>query len=566
MSSLSFCRPSCDLLFLRNKRSNILIDKCIFSVKVITMKKLPWVFIVVSLPFLSLPSVSHGFFSAGMMRPPVEPPRVEYLLDSMLTLGDPGDGLTRFVEDSANLPEERSHAATVLAAYHNRNEEPARGLLALFYISRELGADWTPEQAFIASEAYARLGNQEWAEESLDKIPYTSYLKETVQALRIYGAFEEMKDPDSLIEIRSRFERQLERSSDPAALILSLHGLGLCYLAKGSVGDYDTASVLLSFAMEDTASAYLSFALEEYRKLGQDLPLISRLMPYGIYWAGIADTRRGDGWGALKKTEEIYLHYPHSRFWNESVIRYSALQMRRGLLDSARVAAQILLARSSDPHRVMEARLVLATVLGREEHYEQAAVEFAALSRSIEVGDTLRVLSHAGMVGSLIRYTRTIFSADSIPVCLSRLNLSGYNPLAISQVCAEVGERYLAERDIGSAEQYLTRALRYYPDPVTEFRSRLALAGIGLAEGDWDASIENYERVEVIADLYNINLLQVADLHFNMGLAYLERARNHSPDRSGDLRKARSSFREASKLDPHGETGSLARQRLENLK
>jgi len=152
-----------------------------------------------------------AFLSAALMRPSVEPPRVEYLLDSMLVLGDPGPGLTRFVEDSANLPAERMHAATLLAAYHNRREEPARALLALFYVSRELGGSWNSEQALIAAEAYARLGNLEWAEASLDLIPQTDYLAETAQTLRIYAGLEAMQSADSLVEMRSRFERQLER-------------------------------------------------------------------------------------------------------------------------------------------------------------------------------------------------------------------------------------------------------------------------------------------------------------------------------------------------------------------
>ncbi len=518
-----------------------------------------------SVLILACATAVSGFWNAASLRPSVEPARVEYLLDSMLTLGDPGRGLTRFVEDSTNTAEERSHAATLLAAYHNRKEEPARALLALLYIRRETGADWTPEQALIAAEAYYRLGNREWAEASLEQIPSNNYLVELAQTLRIYAAFEEMRNTDSLVEIRSRFERQLERCSDPTALILSVQGLGLCYLAKGTAGACDTASVYLGFAMSDTASAYLSFALEEYRRHGQDLPLIERLAPYGIWWAGTADLARGDGWGALAAAEEIYLKYPFSRFWNSSIVRYGVLQLERGRLDSARLAALKLIENTRDERFVQQGRLILASADAHDGSYGSAASAFAALSRSLSVGDTLRVLSHSGMAGALVRLVLSIPEADSIAPTLARLDLSGYNPLSLAQVICETGTRYLEERRLLEADTFFRRALRYYPDPLTETRCRLCLGIIALALGNWSGSIENYERALTLISAYKMQVSGLADLRFNVGLAYLERSRNSNGNGQEDLRRARICLREASELDPGGETGELARKRLKEL-
>jgi len=347
--------------------------------------------------------------------------------------------------------------------------------------------------------------------------------------------------------------------------MLSLHGLGLCYLLKGSAAACDTASAYLELALEDTASAYLSFARQAYREYGQGLALIERLLPYGLYWAGVADIQRGDGWGALADFEKLYLNYPESRFWDEAAVRYSALQMQRGELDSARAAAESLLERTTDLHRALEARLILASVLSRRGRYRDAAVGFASLSRALAVGDTLRVLAHAGMVGSLLRVTETIAEADSIPGRLARLELSGYNPLAIPQVNIQIAVRFLAERRLTEAADFFRRSLRYYPDPWAETQARLGLAWIALAEGDWDASIEHYERALKLVDRYRISFSGLADVRFNVGLAYLERWRSSPDAGDADLERARSSFREALALDPAGETGELARKRLQSM-
>jgi len=507
----------------------------------------------------------HGFCDASLMRPPVEPPRIETLLDSMLVLGDPGRGLTRFVEDSANTSEERLHAATLLASYHNRKEEPARALLALFYIRRETGEDWSPEQSLIAAEAYARLGHRDWSEASLDRIPYTHSLTEVAQVLRVYGAFEKMKDPDSLVEIRSRFERQLERCSDPMALMLSLHGLGLCYIAKGTAAAYDTAAALLSLAMDDTAAAYLSFATKGYRKYSQEIPLVKRLLPYSLYWSGRAATRSGNGWIALQAYEEILNKYPEAIFWDEAVVQYGALQLKRHLTDSVRFAANLLLKRSREPYKLLQARLLLASAMAYEAEYDSAAAAFASLARSIEIGDTLRVLSRAGMTASLLRYSESIEDPDSIAVRLAELDLSGYNPLAIPQINSEIAERFLIQRRIDEAESFFARTLRYYPNPGTETRARLALAYISLAKGEYTSSIANYEKVLELVDRYGFSFDGLADVQLSLGLAYLQRSRSEDGNGLADLRRARSSFREALALDPKGETGDAARRQLENI-
>lgn len=500
-----------------------------------------------------------------MMRPPVEPPRVEVLLDSLLAKGDPGSGLTRFVEDSTNSAEERLQAATLLAAYHNRREEPARALLAIFYISRALETDWTPDQALIAAEAYARLGNQEWAEESLDRIPYTHYLTETVQTLHIYATFEEMKDPDSLVEIRSRFERQLERCSDPIALMLSLHGLGLCYIAKGTAAAYDTAAALLSLAMEDTAAAYLSFATKEYRKYAQEIPLVKRLLPYSLYWSGKAASRGGYGWMTLEAYEEILHKHPEAIFWEEAVLQYGALQLKRHLTDSVRFAANLLLKDAHDPRKVLEARLLLASAMAYDGQYDSAAVAFASLARSIEIGDTLRVLSRAGMTASLLRYSESIEDPENVAVRLAELDLSGYNPLAIPEINSKIAERFLIQRRIDEASSFFALSLRYYPNPATETRSRLALAYISLAKGEYTSSIANYERALELVERYGFSFDGLADVQLSLGLAYLQRSRSEDGNGLADLRRARSSFREALALDPKGETGDAARRQLENI-
>jgi|GEM_PF-2683972 len=499
------------------------------------------------------------------MRPTVEPPRVEMLLDSLLAKGDPERGLIRFVEDSLHSPEERLQAATLLAALHNRREEPARALLALFYISRELDTTWTPAQALIAAEAYYRLGHRDWAKTWLDHIPYTHPLTEVVQVLRVYGILENMADPDSLVEVRSRFERALERYYDPMALMLSLHGLGLCYLAKGTAAACDTAAAYLSFAMDDTAAAYLSFALKEYRESAGRLPLVERLTPYSLYWTAIAASRRGDGWAALAAWEGILYEYPETIFWEEGAVQYAALQLKRGKTDSVRWATSLLLERTTDPHRVLEGRLLAASVFAYEEHYDSAAVAFASLSRALAIGDTLRVLSHAGMTGSLLRYSRGIPEPDSIPVCLARLELSGYNPLAIAEINSEIAERFLIQRRIEKADSFFERGLRYYPNPVIETRARLALAYISLARGKYSSSITHYEWVLEFVDRYGISFEGLADVQLSLGLAYLQRSRSSSQNRNDDLRRARLSFREALALDPAGEAGDAARRQLKEI-
>lgn len=506
----------------------------------------------------------HGFCNASLMRPPVEPPRIEALLDSMLVLGDPGRGLTRFVEDSVNTSEERLHAATLLAALHNRREEPARALLAIFYISRA-ETSWTPEQALIAAEAYARLGHQDWSETSLDRIPYTHSLTEVAQVLRVWGAFEKMKAPDSLVEIRSRFERQLERCSDPMALMLSLHGLGLCYIAKGTAAAYDTAAALLSFTMEDTAAAYLSFATKGYRKYTKEIPLVKRLLPYSLYWSGRAAIRSGNGWIALEAYEEILNKYPEAIFWDEAVVQYGALQLKRFKTDSVRFAANLLLKRSREPYKLLQARLLLASAMAYEAKYDSAAAAFASLARSIEIGDTLRVLSRAGMTASLLRYSKSIEDPDSIAVRLAELDLSGYNPLAIPQINSEIAERFLIQRRIDEAESFFARTMRYYPNPATETRARLALAYISLAKGKYTSSIANYERALELVDRYGFSFDGLADVQLSLGLAYLQRSKSEDGNGLADLRRARSSFREALALDPEGETGDAARRQLEGI-
>lgn len=521
--------------------------------------------VVALLSMIVAPVTIQAFWSAHEMRPTVEPARVEGLLDSMLVLGDPGPGLTRFVEDSTHAPEERLHAATLLAAYHNRREEPARALLALFYISQELDTKWTPEQALIAAEAYARLGNQEWAEEALDMIPYTHSSTELVGTLRIYGTFETLEDPDSLIEIRSRFERQLERSSDPMAIILSIHGLGLCYLAKGTVSAYDTASALLSIADDDTASAYLCFPLKEYADFGQGLPLIDRLIPYSLYWTGIAHNRRGDGWGALAAWEELFLNHQDSKQWESAAVNYAALQLYRGKVDSVRSSSARLMDRTTSERRLLEARLLYASALSKEECYDTSAMEFAALSRALPAGDTLRVLAYSGMVGALVGYATGIPQVSGIVPGLVELDLSGYNPLAVSGVNCYIAERYLSAHQMNEADSFYRRALRYYPDPITELRARLGMGMITMAQGDWVGSIEHNERALVLIERYDLAIPWLADLQLNMGLAYLERSKSSNGDGNVDMRKARASFREALALDPGGETGEIARRHLDNI-
>jgi hypothetical protein len=50
-----------------------------------------------------------------------------------------------------------------------------------------------------------------------------------------------------------------------------------------------------------------------------------------------------------------------------------------------------------------------------------------------------------------------------------------------------------------------------------------------------------------------------------MGLAYLQRSKSEDGNGLADLRRARSSFREAVTLDPKGETGQAARKHLEAI-
>ncbi len=403
---------------------------------------------------------AFGAWQMDNMRPTVEPPRVEGLLDSMLVLGNPGPGLTSFVEDSLNTPDERSHAATLLAAFYNRREDPARALLALFYISRELDTEWTPEQALIAAESYSRLGLHDWAQGTLERIPYTHSMTELVRILHVYAALETLQDKDSLLEIRSRFERGLERSSDPMALMLALHGLGLCYIARGTAAAYDTAMAYLRVAVEDTAAAYLSFALQEYRDYSNDLPLAKRLIPYSLYWSGRASVHRGDGWTALQSFEEIMYDYPNAMFWEEAVVQYGALQLKRSLTDSVRFAANLLFENAGSLHKVLEARLLLATAAAYDFHYDSAAVAFASLSRALRIGDTMRVLSHAGMAASLLRYSESITDLDRVPATLQALDLSGYKPNGHS------GDKRETGRALPYAKKRCGRGQLFCPRPA----------------------------------------------------------------------------------------------------
>lgn len=489
------------------------------------------------------------------MRPSVEPERVERLLDSLLKKGDPEWGLTRFVEDSLYADDERMEAATILAALYNRREDPARALLALFYISRELETDWTSEQNLLAAEAYARLNRRDWSETMLSKIPEDHQLTDVAQTLKIYWILQGINDRDSLVEIRSLFERQIERTYDPMSLMLSFHGLGLCYYAAG-ISECD-----------DTSSAYFDVVLKEYPIDYPDLlPLLGRLIPYSLYWSGIAATHRADGWTALASSEKILYSYPDVPFWDDAAIRYASLQMLRSMTDSVKVAVDLLFDRTRDTHRALEGKLLLASVLAREGAFDSAAASFAALSRQLPVGDTLRVLSHSGMVTSLLEHSRLIPAADSIISCLQSIDLSAYNPLAIAKIDCEIAERYMSERRVDDADSFYRLSLRYYPDPATEIRAHLGLAYTSLANGEWDRSIKHYEKVVAFLEDYEVPDGYLADIRFNMGLAYFQRSQTSPENRHGDIKLARSSFKAAADLDPDGETGKNAAQRLKDLK
>jgi len=509
------------------------------------------VFVLLGLSFFN----GYAGWDTYQMRPSVEPERVERLLDSLITMGDVEWALTMFVEDSLYEADERMEAATLLAAYYNRIENPARALLALFYISRELETDWTIEQNLIAAEAYARLNRKDWSESMLSEIGQEYYLSDIAQTLKIYWMLENLSNADTLIEIRSQFERQMERTYDPMTLMLSFHGLGLCYLASGIQQYYDTAG------------AYFDVVLKEYPLDYPDLlPLLGRLIPYTLYWSGIAATRRGDGWTALATTEEILYSHADMHFWDDAAIRYASLQMRRGKLDSVRVAVNMMLERTTNEHRALEGKLLLASCLLYENSYDSAAVDFAALSRQLPVGDTLRVLAYSGMETSLLAYSRYIFEVDSLIPRLTRLELSEYNPLAIAKLDCELAERFLRERRISDADSFYTLTLRYYPDQGTRTRAHLGLAYTSLANGEWNRSIEHYEKaVDYLID-YEVPDGIMADIRLNMGLAYFQRSQNSSANTRKDLRLARSSFKEAAELDPEGEAGITAKQRLKDLK
>ncbi|MBD3286174.1 tetratricopeptide repeat protein, partial [candidate division WOR-3 bacterium] len=451
-------------------------------------------------------SATCGFadWNTKQMRPSVEPERIERLLDSLITMGDVEWALTKFVEDSLYEYDERMEAATLLAAYYNRIEKPARSLLALFYISRELETDWTTEQNLIAAEAYARLNRRDWSESMLSEIDEMDYLSDVSRTLHTYSMLEGLSDPDSLIEVRSQFERQLERTFDPMTLMLCFHGLGLCYLASG-IGEH-----------YDTAGAYFDVVLKEYPLDYPDLlPLLGRLIPYSLYWSGLAAARRGDGWTALATSEEILYSHPEMHFWDEAAIRYASLQMRREKLDSVRIAVNMMLERTTNEHSALEGKLLLASCLLYERKYDSAAVAFASLSRQLPVGDTLRVLAYSGLETSLLAYSRNILDVDSIIPRLTRLNLAEYNPLAMARLDCELAERFLRERRVDEADSFYNLTLRYYPDQGTRTHAHLGLAYTSLADGEWNRSIEHYEKAVEYLHSYEVPDGIMADIRLN---------------------------------------------------
>lgn len=504
---------------------------------------------------LSLLSTTiFGFWDAGVMRPSVEPARVEILLDSLIQRGDPERGLVKMVEDSLRSSEERLKAATVLSALYNRKENPAKALLVLFYVEKETGAKWDEEQLLVAAEAYSRLGRRDWAETNLDRIPEDSYLKETAEVLKSYEFLRTMQNRDSLVYVRSRFERSLERFSDPLAIMLAVQGLGLTYVAKSTPESLDTAT------------GYFGLIVHEYQGQDMYMPYLARLTPYSLYWSGTAANVRGDNWTALDAWEKLHKEHRDSRFWEEASVRFAAIMVRRWMPDSATIILSSLLAVTSDTHRILEARMLQASAQGLKERYDLSAETFANLLRSIPPGDTLRVLAYSGMVYALLEHSRTFFEADSIAPGLERLNLSGYNPLALPRVSLEIGERYIAERNLPQASYYLHRALEYYPDMLTETQARLDLAYVALANGEWDNTITHYERALELVKRQGLTFGGLADVRFNVGLAYLERSKcSTNGEGKADLSRARMCFREASNLDPRGETGTLARKKLEEI-
>lgn len=525
------------------------IDKLPFSLRVSTEV------IMRIISFLALPfTMLFGFWNAAVMRPPVEPVRVELLLDSLLKMGNPERGLTKLVEDSLRPSEERLKAATILSALYNRRENPAKALLVLFYAERETGVAWDPEQNLIAAEAYSRLGRSDWALTHLGRIPKESDLSEVAHTLEIFEQLSAVTDKDSIVEVRSDFERVLERYSDPAAILLAVEGLGLSYLAKATPESIDTAA------------GYFSLIADEYRKQDLYMPYIERLAPFSLYWSGISAGLCGDGWTALSAWERIFKEHPQSRFWEEASVRYASLMVRRWMPDSATLIIEKLLAATSDTHRIYEARMLKASAHGLKERYDLAAEEFAGLLRVIPPGDTLRVLAYAGMVEALVQYSRSVYEADSIAPRLERLGLSGYNPVALPRICVEIGERYIAERRLPEADSFLDRALGFYPDMGVETQAQLDLAWISLAWGHWDKAITHYERSLELMDRLGIKFSGLADVRFNIGLAYLERSRC-TPNGNGkaDFTMARTCFRDALALDPRGETGQLARKKLEEM-
>lgn len=137
--------------------------------------------------------------------------------------------------------------------------------------------------------------------------------------------------------------------------------------------------------------------------------------------------------------------------------------------------------------------------------------------------------------------------------------------MAIPEINEKLAERYLMQRNVAAADSFFARALRYYPNPVIEARSRLGLAYIALAHGDYSESIDHYERVLNLLELYNLRFDGMADVQLNVGLAYLQRSKSESGNGNVDLRRARSSFREALDLDPTGEAGITARKQLEAI-
>jgi tetratricopeptide (TPR) repeat protein len=169
------------------------------------------------------------------------------------------------------------------------------------------------------------------------------------------------------------------------------------------------------------------------------------------------------------------------------------------------------------------------------------------------------------MAGSLLGYCESVDDPKDIPARLGELNLSGYNPLAIPEINVRIAERFLENRQLAEASNFFQRSLRYYPKPITETRAQLTLASILLAQGSYSASIEHYERALELVERYGISFTGMANVQLHMGLAYLQRSKSEDENGHDDLRRARSSFREAASLDPKGDAGQAARKQLEAI-